>query len=279
MVDSLDTARASRTAGARHGDASLTSATRPVAGRGAVAPGRDRASHTRARWMPTSRDRTVPFRRVVTALPQPEPQRIVEPKAVRCLVDAEYLLYLSAFVGQEQSVAKAARELGVPFARAYVRVRTLERVGLLRKHRTQRRRGRPITTYLATACEFDIPLGVLFGTREVAAVEKRWHDRFIRALEQQAGTHLARNSGGSLRVRRRGDRLSTEIVDSDGAAVSPDDPAMDPLSWGWAPLRLNDSDARELSRDLAALRDRYDARYCPEGAPFVLGLHLAPIED
>ncbi|MGL5817557.1 MAG: hypothetical protein ACRCYR_08345 [Phycicoccus sp.] len=252
----------------------------PDAGRrrdGAVRYGSD--AHVGRRHVRLTHERAGALRRATGQPAGPEPRRVTEAKAIKCLVDAELLMYLSAFVGREQSVAKAARELGVPFARAYIRVRTLERVGLLRKHRVQRRKGRPIAIYVATSHEFDVPLSVLFGTREVGAVENRWHDRFVRSLEQQALRYLAQNPHGSLRVAKRAGRLGTRFVDSAGETVSLDDPAVAPISWGWAPLRLLEEDARELRREMDTLRARYYARHQAGGSPFVVGLHLAPIED
>ncbi|MGL4743847.1 MAG: hypothetical protein ACRCXL_05600, partial [Dermatophilaceae bacterium] len=204
MVDPTDAVLESRVDGALD---NVHSGAPPGASRrrtGAV--GHGHGAQATLRRVRLTRERALALRRATAESVRSEPRRVTEAKAIRCLVDAEHLMYLGAFVGREQSVAKAARELGVPFARAYVRVRTLERVGLLRKHRVQRRKGRPITTYVATAQEFDIPLSVLFGTREVGAVENRWHDRFVRALEQQALRHLTQNPHGSLRVATRAGR-------------------------------------------------------------------------
>ncbi|MGL5930178.1 MAG: hypothetical protein ACRCY8_14695 [Dermatophilaceae bacterium] len=277
MLDPIDAAPALRVDDAPPG---ARSGAPPVLG-GHVGGGTRHGpgTHVIRRRARLTRERALALRRATAEPMATRPRRVTEPKAIRCLVDAEHLMYLGAFLGKEQSVANAARELGVPFARAYVRVRTLERVGLLRKHRLQRRKGRPITTYVATAEEFDIPLPVLFGTREVGAVENRWHDRFVRSLEQQALRHLTQNPNGSLRIAERAGRLGTELVDADGQAVSFDDPAVAPVSWGWTPLRLLEDDARELRREIDLLRERYYTRHQACGSPFVLGLHLAPIED
>ncbi|MGL4175274.1 MAG: hypothetical protein ACRCSN_04280 [Dermatophilaceae bacterium] len=277
MVDPIDTAPAPRVDNAATGAGS--GAPPRIGGLVTSSTRRGPGAHVVRRQVRPTRERTLALRRAVAEPTPTQPRRVTEAKAIRCLVDAEHLMYLGAFIGEEQSVAKAARELGVPFARAYVRVRTLERVGLLRRHRLQRRKGRPITTYVATSEEFDIPLSVLFGTREVGAVENRWHDRFVRSLEQQALRHLKQNPDGSLRVTKRAGRLGTELVHANGQAVSVDDPAVAPVSWGWTPLRLLEDDARELRREIDVLRERYYTRHQACGSPFVLGLHLAPIDD
>jgi predicted transcriptional regulator len=214
-----------------------------------------------------------------TAPSGPRRVEVRDSRAIRCLVDPEHLFYLGPFVEREHSVADVSRILGTPFARTYVRIRTLERVGLLRKHRVRPRKGRPIITYVAVAQEFDIALGSLFTNRDLSSVENRWHDRFVKAVEREAIRHLSRNPDGRLRVAVREQRLSTALIDGGGREVIPEENPAPPLSWGWAMVRLDDDDARQLQRDLTDLRERYHKRWCRDGEPYVVGLQLAPLEE
>lgn len=74
---------------------------------------------------------------------------------------------LKPFLREETTIARAARELGVPLGALHYRVTQWCRAGLLEVVRVEPRRGRPVRVYRAVSRSFVIPAALL-GTADLA---------------------------------------------------------------------------------------------------------------
>jgi hypothetical protein len=82
---------------------------------------------------------------------------VVKGSAAEALMDPATLDLLRPFMREALSVKEASARLGLPFAKAYYRVRRMRALGLLAVAGQEPRKGRPVTRYRAAAPRFFVP--------------------------------------------------------------------------------------------------------------------------
>lgn len=133
-----------------------------------------------------------------------------EPGAARALERADLRELVQALLGREETVSSVARELHLTLNAAYLKLRTLRRVGLVRVTREERRAGRAVKHYTAVAPHLFVPFDVT-GMPDLETLYLRLAAEqaqlFVRALlatyrrtwgePGSLGTSLYRDEGGN----------------------------------------------------------------------------------
>lgn len=120
--------------------------------------------------------------------------RLRKSPAMDRVLDLVARQFLAPYLGREQSVAGAARELGVSVSRMSYQTKRLLEVGLIAETRQMARAGRPIHLYRSTADEYVVAL---------ADVDRQSVEQFLldgeeplrRALVRQVVLALGRSKG------------------------------------------------------------------------------------
>ncbi|GGK92503.1 hypothetical protein [Deinococcus radiotolerans] len=179
------------------------------------------------------------------------PHRITTAAAAALLTQVDTAQFLKPFMRSEQTVAAAARELGVPFKRLHHAVGRFVAAGLLTVTGQRARRGRPMTTYRAVSDTFEVDVAALSLTdRERTFGDGYWNrrvlDRMARAAHDVQVIHVHLNDQGSLVIQH--------------GPESP--PAAPGALWQLrtATLRLTPQEVRDLQRDLEAVIATYSSR-------------------
>jgi DNA-binding transcriptional ArsR family regulator len=186
--------------------------------------------------------------------------KIRDRKAAAALTDPFRRRILLMFIGNEYGVAELAHGTGIEIKRLHYHISALEKLGLLKVARSRPRAGRPIKIYRAAAPAFfvraeiapqpsSIPLSGLLNESLAAARAGR---------EEGMLYHI--DEGGEPRMKR--------IVSSDSRGV-------DAATEAWRVLALSQKDAQQLSREVAAVIEKYSDR---TGASWLIHFAVAPAD-
>lgn len=215
-----------------------------------------------------------------------------EPNAVKLLTRGRERRVLGAFLAAENTVAAAARELQLDIRLVHRDVLALLAAGLLQLVREQKRAGRAVKVYRASAPAFFVPFSAT-GAAELAELGGERTRRY-EALFGQASAReferLHREQGGG---REWGVRLylapeghvqadssyeGAELVDAGVRYQGPQGVMLDAPAL----FTLTEAEAREVQTELIRLLMRLrPASLAHEsagtGTPFLLRLGLAPV--
>lgn len=202
-----------------------------------------------------------------------------DPRAAAIVADPAQLRYLSPFVGHTRLASDAARELGVPLTTLLYQIRKLQRVGLLRVERVERRGGSPLKYYRAVADTLFVPFEATTA-ETLEALLKGWeepwlsmfHSGYANALGEAGanwGVRVWRDDAGEVRV------APATSLEGPLDAATPTMPAV--LDELVPFLYLDHNDAKALQRDLLSLLGHYSGRGGRE--PYLLRLMLTPLRE
>ncbi|WP_019588583.1 helix-turn-helix transcriptional regulator [Deinococcus apachensis] len=205
---------------------------------------------------------------------------ITDEAAGTWLVDLEAQRFLAPFLRRDCTVARAARELGVKANSLLYRVERLVSLGLLRVVREERRQGKAVKVYRASADEFFVP----FAATGAAALED-----LVRALSAPLGHVLVSNSVAVMRARdldigvrvfrdAAGEtgRVRTHLAFPDGSRVDTRGDEWPPLMDTWhGGLRLSRAQGKAFQRELEDLLEKYARISVDEPGELRLLAHLA----
>lgn len=215
-----------------------------------------------------------------------------DPEQARLLTDPLSLRFFEPFLAREQSASQAAAELGVRLDTLLYRLRVLQRAGLVRVVRSQKRAGRPVKIYRSSADAYFIP----FGATPYAELEERireqlrTHDEVVvRALARTLrasgyeGQRLYRDARGEV-FRQSAKDKATYLDLADWASLQRHvrdraAPATERLA---AQLALTDEEAKSLLLELYGLWRRYGhepAAGARGRKPYDLQFVLVPLPD
>ncbi|GAA5515013.1 hypothetical protein Dcar01_03777 [Deinococcus carri] len=217
---------------------------------------------------------------------------VTDAAAVRLLLRERPRRVLGAFLAGEQTVAGAARDLGLDLRVIHRDVLALRAAGLLRVVREQKRAGRPVRVYAAVAPAFFVPfsatgaagLGEL-GADRAERYAALFHTAFFREFER-----LHHEQGGG---REWGVRLylapeghvtadtSYQGADLVDAGVRYQGP-LGRVLHADAAVTLTEAEAREVQVELIRLLMRLRPNTLAHeaagrGRPFLLRLGLVPV--
>lgn len=208
---------------------------------------------------------------------------ITDPVQARLLAHPEFGRIMDALLGRELSIKAVAEELNLPLDAVHYRVKKLMCLSLVRVVRQEKRAGRAIKIYSATASEFFIP----YSSFTHATLE----DKFL-TFEAQLSRVLVRSRLRLMRdtfgdagklgpriYRNEQGWIAEDLAVSPAQSVNllaPDFPAVvDEV----IDLRLPFTQAKALQAELHAISRRYAPHSPTETGdqPYALRLTLLPV--
>jgi|GEM_PF-2267337 len=202
-----------------------------------------------------------------------------DPEAVRLLDQAPWREVVHALLGRESTATQLARALGATLNATFVKLRRLERVGLVRVTREERRAGRAVKHYTAVSSHLFVPFEAM-SLPDVEAVYLRdQHDQLRQFVHALLDTY--RRAWGEP-----GTLGQSHYRDADGSTLSTFGPAP---GTTWSSLAsdhpatvlnggtvfLTPSEAKALQRELYALHARY-GQAGRDRRPYRLHVGLTP---
>jgi hypothetical protein len=188
------------------------------------------------------------------------PLRVSDPAAAAVFANPAQRRILLAFARADRSLSEASALLGVPLARVHYHARRLVALRLLKVVRAQKRGGRPIKIYRASATAYLVPLALmprLPGPELAGALRESLEQR---RMASSAGLLVSADREGRINLRHVGGGTGAVGVDL------------------WLSIPLTASAAKRLSEELRALALRYSTAATPGGGgrPYILHAALAP---
>lgn len=186
-------------------------------------------------------------------------RKVESAEAAKVFLDPLRRRILAQFLGGERALAEAGRALGMPFNRLSHHVAAFLRLGLLTVARVQKRAGRPIRYYRASAESYLVP-AELMRERAGDALARELRTSLARAAAVDGPGDLLfmLDSGGRPRMERIGMEVESDC------------------SEYWRVLTLNPRDARLLARRLADLIREYEGRPARGSAAYLVHVAVAP---
>jgi predicted transcriptional regulator len=142
-----------------------------------------------------AKKRSSPHNPVLAMTEPPDLCRIEDTKTALYLLVPEHQTMLKPFMAAEITVTQVAQMLNLDFRKSYSVVKRLERYGLIRMVRLERRDGRPIRFYRASAKHFFVPISLVPIERVMQIVNGEFEQRFAEQFVQTTWGELGANSG------------------------------------------------------------------------------------
>jgi hypothetical protein len=196
-------------------------------------------------------------------------------KATAMLLSLSSAKYLVPFLGRENTVAQAAKQLDLDLKNVFRWTQRLVACGLLVQTKTSTRAGRAVRHYQAVASEFVIPVSAL-PLAILVDTDNGLHQRLQDAL-MRAWLRNSRQLPWGARVFLDGERMAIDL--SDGISLRERITDANAATTRWFPLQLTAQDAQTLSEELFDLEERYKAREVVGEKTYLVHLALAPLED
>jgi hypothetical protein len=175
------------------------------------------------------------------------------------LADSPRRRLLLSFVPRARSIGEAAELERVDMGRMHYVVRDFVRRGLLKVEREQKRAGRAVRYYRATAERFTVPVELVSASPGAGLAQELRH-----RLDQE--------------LSRADDEGIVFYVGDDGeprASWFGKKPRRRPVAEFWHMPSLSDSDARRLIMEIGALLERYEHK-AGNGKPFLVHSAVVP---
>ncbi|MCU1388021.1 MAG: hypothetical protein JWL72_1359 [Ilumatobacteraceae bacterium] len=179
---------------------------------------------------------------------------ITDRAAVLVLSDLRALRYLTPFLLGAHTLTSAAELLQRPPSTVAYWIPRFVRVGLLVHLGDQQRAGMPMPRYRAPGRQLVVPFGALPVERRALLLDggrmrvlRQFLDGLDEAVERDASLSLGFSSDAPH-------SFAVEMVESDAER------AVRGYTDAWMSVRLTADDARQFSRDLEAVIERYVAR-------------------
>jgi hypothetical protein len=188
--------------------------------------------------------------------------RVVDPKAVRLLMNAANRECLKPFMLETRTVASVAAQMGLPLNAVHHRVQQMQTLGLLEVVGAVPRAGRSIKQYQSTAQGFFVPFVASQSDGLAGFVRMQMQPYFATFMDLLAlsGSSLVQNiEEAGLRVFDAGGFINTDLSPR-GQAFSfeeflhPDAPA---IMSSFLELKLSHTDAKKLQLEMLELLGRY----------------------
>ncbi len=210
---------------------------------------------------------------------------ITTEKAARALSDLDAVRRLEPFMKRERTLSEAAEELGVKLPSLLYHVGKFTELGLLEVVREQKRGGRAVKIYRATADAFFVPYPLTpsetlaqFLGHMVSSLERTFYHETARTLQTLGpdwGLKIScsPDEGMTYALAPQATEPEPKLIRK---MLEPDAPALF-LSDGT--LELNFQTAKALQKDLADLTERYRRQEEPGAQEYGYRLGLTPLHD
>lgn len=208
---------------------------------------------------------------------------VTDPMQARLLVAPEFGRIVDALLDRERSVAALAQELNRPLDTVHYRVKKLERAGLVRVVRQEKRAGRGVKVYTSVATQFFIP----YSSFTHATLEDKFltHESHLTRVLVRSRLRLLHDTFGTEGMlgpriyRDRQGSVTEELAVSPAKSVNllaTDFPAVvDEVTEVCLPF----AKAKALQAELLALNRRYTSNnHAPtDGQSYIVRLTLMPV--
>lgn len=208
---------------------------------------------------------------------------ITDETAARLLTNTDSARRLEPFMKREVTSSEAAKELGLKLPQLLYHVNRLIKLGLLEVVREQKRGGRAVKFYRATADTFFVPFQVTPSETLERLLydlstpqEKLFHRESARVLQKQSpiwGLAVSCDADGiriSLTPHKDGH------VETASTFFSPDAEALFATD---STLMLEFQTAKAMQKDLYELYKSYAKKQNPKGQAYAVRLGLTPLEN
>jgi hypothetical protein len=210
---------------------------------------------------------------------------ISDPEAARVLNTPAVFRMLSPFLGSENTVGGAARQLGLTNVKMFRQVKRFLNLGLLKISRLETRTGKAIKHYRTVAPGFFVPYALLPSeTLEVEFLAQNtfWEQQLARAVAE-VSTDAMRDAGAYFFRTEQGD-LRKVTGRTGGLNVLPENvspnPSQTPIWSDWSVVMLEPEAAQALFDDMAALFRHYQTVHQRRlGRPYLMRTAMAPLSD
>ncbi len=207
-------------------------------------------------------------------------QTVLEPAAVRLLLDHRMRRLLEPMMLEAHSVKRLSEILGEDLNRVHHRVQRLQRAGLIRVAQLETRRGRAIKHYRASAKGFFVPFTATttdglegFLVEQGAPV----FAHFSRLLARAGSTMIRDINEVGFRLYDAGGFVNTDFTprgqgfDLFQGMLAEDAPA---IMSSFTPVQLSREDAKALQLEMLNLLGKYAGRGGAEN--YLIHLGMAP---
>jgi predicted transcriptional regulator len=188
----------------------------------------------------------------------PDLCRIDDAKIARYLLEPQHQTTLKPFMVSEMNVTQVAQELDLSFRKSYSLVKRLERYGLIRTVRLERRDGRPIRFYRASAKHFFVPISLVPIEQVMQIVNGEFEQRFAEQFVHATWGDLGADSGIQIWEGKHGIRCL--LVQKPHQVITPLALEYSATYGMWHQWLLNFEDAKALQQELFALSEKYSRR-------------------
>ena len=208
---------------------------------------------------------------------------VTDETAARILTSTDSVRRLEPFMKRDTTLSEAAKELGLKLPHLLYHVNRFVDLGLLEVVREQKRGGRAVKFYGATAKTFFVPFQVTPSETLERLLydlstpqEKLFHREAARVLQRQSptwGLAVSYDDGG---VRIALTPHKDGRVETASAFLSPEAEALFAID---GTLTLEFQTAKALQKDLFELYKTYAEKQHPKGQTYAIRLGLTPVED
>jgi DNA-binding transcriptional ArsR family regulator len=199
--------------------------------------------------------------------------RLENDAAIAFVSDPQKLQQLAPFLQDEVTVSQVAVQLKLTQNAAYKLVRTLERLGLVRLTREQRRAGKSVKFYRVVAQRISVASDRLSLGQLIELRHARYWERMQRIVSRTYYERDWEDRQWSFVVdRTHQGQLFLRPFYSDGRAMNSLEDAQPAVFNGWIELRLTPAQAKAMQRDVYELLRRYDAS--TTGQRYLFGLFM-----
>ncbi len=210
---------------------------------------------------------------------------ISDPEAARVLNTPSAFRMLSPFLGSENTVGGAAKQLGMSNVKMFRQVKRFLNLGFLEVSRLETRAGKAIKHYRTVSPGFFVPYALLPSeTLEVEFLVQNtfWEQQLARAIGaissdamRDAGAYFFRHDNGNLR-KVTGRKGGLNVLPEQ---VSPN-PSQTPIWSDWSVVMLEPEAAQALFDDMTKLFRHYQTLHQAHlGRPYLMRTAMAPLSD
>jgi hypothetical protein len=203
---------------------------------------------------------------------------VTNPEAAAYLSNPHKAVYLYPFIGKERTASQVALEYHTDLRAYLYQIGRMQRLGLLKHTKTQKRKGSPVKYYRASADAFFVPLSAT-KLEGLEAMVDAWSQSlqpvflksFIAALQatdHNWGVRIARDAFGRLQIAPAANPNAALDL------LAPDVPVM--LEGWFTDLHLDHADAKAFQHELVQLYLRYLGK---SGAQrYIIRMAIAPMD-
>lgn len=205
-------------------------------------------------------------------------QRVDEVSCAKALITAKTASFLIPFMQREHSTASAAKQLRVRINTMAYWIRRLQQMNLICPTYLEKRGGRAVQHYRASADAFFIPFARM-GAASLEEIFNQLMQPFENAFTQSLVALLAEpGTDWGVCLSTPEGRPTYIIADEKGnRPLNSRKPLSSAATQRWQRLQLDFADAKAFQRELLELLDRYEGKKGSQG--YIVHLASVPLKQ